>query len=734
MTTQTSSSEKSTAVRTRSHNHRFFNSAYFSFNLMTGWPLFVTFVLIFVLALIVPGVRISSEISRDIGFVSRTEFYDDIRTCVSLLGLIGVGASMVCGFIGGLTTMRYIDNKVAVNFYHSLPLRREAHFVTSVLPPFVTYLVSFIAASAVNVTTYILRFGYVAGTSSIVAHSLLYGVIFFMLIYSITLVGASLSGTGFMRFVSTLYIMFMPLAIYALFVAIIASGSSMFNSEYYFGDNIISICLPMRFLYAVSFDEAAVGNGANLGYIAPFSSEIAVTAVISVVMLFVSFVLYMWRHSESASRPLVWGVARFIFKYSSMFMGATLFGLIFRVMFESDGWMIFGIVVGSLIMFMLVNGILNKSARAMFMGLRGFAVYGAAMAAVVIVFYADAFGIYSTTPSASFVKTATVSLGNYYNVEFGGDLAYRTTKLCAMMLDADENKDSGSEKATTQYYDSFEKDNYFYEFPEEIIETIPIDTDTDLSDRYPGVYSGEGREYIWVNVVYKTKLGFDIAMEYHIDCATVDSFAKYVERYANEHGGGFPDSDDELNYVHISSSVLPLGKSYISGENPECAELLEYFKNRGDTTDLGCAIGAVTFGAYHRNGYFGGKSATYTYMFYEKETELMKKLSVEDADLGENIIADYIGGIDHIIVVSNDSEKWEIFYDRDEIFTIVNSLYAISDYWDNVVPCTKDHTYNVFFVYTSEPDTDDGKYYNTSDVLSFAKGEVPQIVTEAFAD
>lgn len=710
MTTHTSLSERKAG---RSPNRRFFNSAYFSFRLRCGWPLFVTFLVIFILSLIVPGVKYASQLAdrnTDVIPMTSAELHSCVIDYMSIIGLLNVAMSMFCGFISGLTALKYVNKKVAVNFYHSLPLRREAHFICSVLPPFVTYLAAFLIGHLVNFAVFTMRVG--EANFAILGHSILYGVIFFMLIYSITLAGASLAGTGFMRFVSSMYIMFLPLVAFLLFIGMIAIGNPEFNSDYYISDRLISLCPPARFFRLYNLTEHE-----TLSYLCPIDKNVTVTAVISIVMLAVSFVLYLWRHSESASQPLIWRAARFVFKYSSMFIGGTLFGLIFRAMFESSGWMIFGIITGSLITFMLVNGIINKSARAIFRGVRGLVVYACVMAAVVIVFYVDALGMFSDTPQPSFVKNVTVSIGNYYNLELGGDFAYRATKLIGQTVEQSRGADPDEVCVTDGYLVS------------EVIDPDDANTDIDLQAIYT---SGKTFDTWRLTAEYKTKLGFTLAMRYYVNCDAAAELVSFIEGYAAERGGGFPESSQNITSMEVSALGMSDSHIQLSGD---IANTLEYLKSRTVPENPGMAIGCVMFRSESPEEYFSsGSSRTYVYLLYASDAELVEHFfgesSVPDA------IEDMKASVKMIYVVSNTTAEYKSFENRSETDEIIDSLYSMwTDYYtrDNVLRCTKDHAYNVFPVFEDEEGTAAKAYYGYSGSLSFRRGDVPGFVVRDLA-
>lgn len=81
------------------------------------------------LSLIVPGVKYASHIAEGYLEMSAAKIHSNVREYMSIIGVVNVGMSMLCGFICGLTAMKYVDKKVAVNFITAC--RSDARLISS---------------------------------------------------------------------------------------------------------------------------------------------------------------------------------------------------------------------------------------------------------------------------------------------------------------------------------------------------------------------------------------------------------------------------------------------------------------------------------------------------------------------------------------------------------------------------------------------------------------------------
>lgn len=713
MTTQTSFSDK----KTKTQNRRFFNSRFFKFKLKTGWPLFIVFIFVFILSMGVPSVSfITEHISRYYG----NELRDKAVNFLYGIGIVNVVISMFGGLLCGLTTMKYTTNKVAVNFYHSLPVRREALFITSTLQSFVYYVSAFAAGLLMVFATFALRLG--SMTEYFIRPILLtfeYGVLFFFLIYAMTLFAASLTGTGFMRIIAAAYVIFLPLGMYSLFVATLGTGgihNKIINTGYYFSyQPVIFLCPPFRFLNLIL--ENVSGGMTFAGAI---SKDVVIVFVTAVVFYGLAFLLYCLRASESASQPVIWKPARFVFKYASIFMGGTLFALMFDGMFESVPWMIFGVIIGSVILFMLTNGIISKSAREIFKGLGGFAAYMAVMAAITAVFYCDVFGMFATVPDGALVKRVELNVDYSLEAEYGGDFACKVTNLLKKTMEKSEFSDGGI------YYGSNE------------VPLVEIYTEEKANTEdvvYNGGYAYAGWEYqsVTVEAVLHTKIGIPYAIRIYPDCEAAHELVKYLYDTGKADTKIPPADQFDSGYIDVF-----LDEYYESdiADHDNINELVRLAEMLSDPFGLKAdspIVGQISL--YRKydassNIFYSPNGRYCNYMIHANDVDVLNEI-MEDFDgsfeSGDHVIDYYIDtiGLQEICVVDNEKNERITLREEDTLREFTKALWSLTYYYGDFPLCENEHRYNVFLKLV-----DDTDYYGGC--MHFRRGAVPERVTELF--
>ena len=732
MTTQASFSDK------RSPNRRFFNGRFFRFQLKTGWPLLVVFIFVFVLSIIVPSVSYIGDMNDNYEFPPTyytQGMLDETVEFLYMMGTWNVVISMFGGFLCGLTAMRFVNNKVAVNFYHSLPMRRESLFTTSTLQTFLYYVIAFVAALAISFGAFAFNFSAMtAFFISPAALTLVYGVLFFFLVYAMTLFAASLTGTGLMRFIGAVYVIGLPLVTFVLFVISVGSlgmYESILDVDYYMSaEFLIPLCAPLRLINLAG--ENADGDYMLRGI---FNKETLIVLLTALVFYGLAFLLYCIRPSESASKPVIWRPAAFVFKYVSMFLAATLFALMFYgIFYESMPWMIFGLIIGTLIVFMLTNGILNKSARAIFKGIRGLVIFGVVMAVITVVFYIDVFGIFASIPSGSLVNRAQICLEHDIEAEYKGDFASKVTNIIGRTHEKqlDINYDGG-------YYILTEDK----EVPYEAVELIY--KDGELPNIAQDMYSGYNYDSMSVEAVFHTKLGIPYAVRIYPNCEQVYELAQfiadtnkdalalpdkelvdhgYIELYMNDHTTydekyelySFHSRDYNADEIYSIAQKLsdPTG---MKNESP-IVGIISLYVNKGGNRSIG--------GFYYNNG-------KYTNLFiHANDYEALNDICNTDYYTCEEDFINYYmenNTIRGIYVVDNDENEGIYITDTEKLRSMFLSLSGMNSYNDPAI-CGSDHRYNVF-VYFEGNDSEYCDY--TYEFTFFRNGAVPAFVTELFS-
>ena len=731
MTTQTSFSER------RSLNHRFFNGNFFRFQLKTGWPLLVVFSIVFILSMIVPSVSYVTDLldSSYESYPITESICDKAVEFLYTLGVANVLVSMAGGFLCGLTTMRYTNNKVAVNFYHSLPMRREALFTTSTLQTFLYFAAAFVTALLVVFCTFAGNLG--EFTSFFIRPILLtmfYGILFFLLVYSMTLFGASVTGTGLMRFIGGVYVIGLPVITFIIFVVSSANMGiyeSIIDTDYYLSPMfLIPLCAPLRFINLLEdVDNTIIFRGI-------LNKETLIVFATVLIFYGLAFFLYCIRPSESASKPVIWRPASFIFKYVSMFIGGSLFGLIFYGILYSTGWMVFGVIIGSFILFMLTNGILNKSPRAIFRNVRGFIIFMAVMAVITTVFYVDVFGIFADIPDGGFVHRVELIVDNNTEVEYTGDFASKATNIIG--------------KNYTKEYGYYNGEVFIIDddkYSDEPVSLVYSDTPGNTSPfETVSLYNGYQYDSISIEAVFHTKIGIPYAVKVYPTCEQACELVKFMYD-TGKIPGEMPDIKS-LDSGYVELYLGTLGRFENTGyyeyyddtsimNKYNTAELYAFAEKLSDPAGLESSSPVVgQFGFYHNAGnsrddfigYYNNNGRHIYFMIHASDYEVINELvGFEMFTCEEDVIDYYIeeNDVEGLYVIDNDTNESIYITDPVKVRDMITAFYSTARYYDTSVFCSKDHRYNVFVMF------DDEQSY--SENLFFRRGCVPSFVEEIFA-
>ncbi len=759
MTTQTLPSENKKSIG----KCRFFSTRYFRFLLRTTWPMLVALTVVFAISFVVPAayfastsfeLRYDGYYAADAGF--RENMVREISEFLAGLGMTNIVVAMLAAFVCGLVTMRYVNNKTAVNFYHSLPVRREALYVTSTLATGLYFVIPYVVNAFLAYVILALRRPVSPEHFTIVCQAVFLGLLFSLLVYSMTAFAASFCGTGLFRIIGTVYVAFLPAVMFLLTLGMAntVNHNSILNFDYYIDHFILKICPVLRVIETIN-------DGSN--YLFVISARTVLAVAFWIVLFFVlSFVLYLVRRSESAGTPLIYRTARFIFKYASLYVGTTAFGLLFESMFDSEFWTVVGCLIGLIVTFMLVNGLMNKSARAIFRGFGGLLIFVAVFVLIFVVLFADVFGMYRNIPSEKIVNYVELTVSNDYAVRFEGDEAKHVAAMLEEALKRDRDGEEGSEKGHERMgspafvddkteYDKFyaqQFNEYYYEFDKNDYMT---DTDVDYSadravpedvciEEAIGLSDFCMRSYrsVTLNMLFRTRLGFPVAMQYYYDCDAISDVLMYFENSGKTERA---PADGEIVCASVNLPITAGGYSeyysYLNGDllteavGKDKLAALKTLTLDMDKYESSPVIGTVQIHENENTVSAAGYNVFSTYPVYADNTEVLnaflayKGRAFKDAS---EVYADVAANIGCIVVTDNDTGAYVCYMTDANQKEIVKSLTDLCGMWDGVggvLPCRTDHRYTVTVF---EVDDVYGQHET-----GFREGAVPAFVLEDLA-
>lgn len=319
-----------------------------------------------------------------------------------------VAVSLVCG----LSSFHYLTSRSRVDFYHSIPVRRETlflvHYVDGILMPAIPYAlalaVSVIVCAANGVSADLL-----CGTavSAYVLH-----MIYYILCYTTVVIASMLTGHLVIGFFGSMVLMFyMPIA-----ATLIDSFFNSFFLSYCYQDktsaleNFTRVSPVMEYIHTVSLygDQKAVVMAA------------VIAVIVSVILAAAAVFLYKKRPSEAAGKAMAFAVSQPIIRVLITVVAGLGMGFFFWSLQQSNGWMAFGVVCGSVVAHCVIESIYHFDFRKLFSHKGQLAISTFAALAILFSFRFDVFGYDSYLLSAEKVEYASVDISSLNNwVSYG---------------------------------------------------------------------------------------------------------------------------------------------------------------------------------------------------------------------------------------------------------------------------------------------------------------------------
>lgn len=348
------------------------------------WVFALTFLLAFFAMTVVSAMYISRH---DFTTLYRNELVVSVvqyNTAGNVL--FTIISALLCGF----TSFAYLHSKKKVDFFHSLPIKREKLFLVNFLNGILIYVVSYLlnllcclVLVAANGGGF---FGAAAGGLSVFAYNLSY----FILIYSVVVLSAMLTGNLVVNMLGAVVLLF-----YGPVLCLLIDGyySTMFTTYYSRSGNLLHY-LEERLSPIVA-------------YICSHSAWGALLAAALITAL--SLALYRIRRSEAAGKAMAFKLSMAPIKIAIVLVSSMLSGLIFYDIVDTGIWMLFGVLCGCLLSYCIIEVIYHFDFRKAFAHKLQF--FGCAAGCVLIfsIFQFDLLGYDSYLPRESNVESVAIS-------------------------------------------------------------------------------------------------------------------------------------------------------------------------------------------------------------------------------------------------------------------------------------------------------------------------------------
>ena len=417
------------------------------------------------------------------------------------LAIVTIVGAVICAVSG----FGYLFSKKKVDFFHSLPVKREklfaVRYVNGVLIYLVPYLVMILISFAlIAVSGHFESLIFTSALEGLAVHVLGYLTVYTTLILCVTFVGNivvffAVSGWTF-------GITLVVLSLYTWF-------EEMFFYTYsYLGDSLEERLYSLRFLCPGYFYAYQI--------ITPEVSMLFQQLVYTVVLLVIALLVYRVRPSDGAGKAIAFPILKPILRISIEILAGGCIGMLFFNMADNGtgvpGWMLFGVVLGVVLSHMLVESIFHYDIRKCFADKLSMVACVAVTIGFVLVMRYDVFGYDKYLPKEKKIESVAIEingLDGYRNVYYYGDTG-------ATYVEEIYEMELTNITAVYPYLESLVEDSEIYYKNRELLLAT-------------GDVSYKNSSHVSVNVAYRLKSGKTIYRNYMANGIREELFAPVFE-------------------------------------------------------------------------------------------------------------------------------------------------------------------------------------------------------------
>ena len=340
---------------------------------------------------------------------------DDIRMLLSANNIFAKLGICIMAVLCGVALFSYLHSRQKVDFYHSIPLKRGAlflnNYVSGILMVLPALLVMYALTAVISAVMGVPADNPNSITGSGIAEALLAHVLFFLFIYTVSVLATILTGNTIL---AVLLDGWMLCSIPA--VGMIGQALGQQYLRHWNGSGILDwICYntsPVILYFSVGSDDYFWGRYGR-SMLAQSATTFAAVLVITVLLFLLSYVLFQRRKSERAGTAIAFESLKMPLKCYMVLLIAFVLGLIFLAI-GGEFWVWFGLLAGTVLGHLLIEMIYHFDFRAAFAHWKTMIVLAVAAVAVMLGVQNDVMGYDQWIPDGN--KVASVgfitSLGN----------------------------------------------------------------------------------------------------------------------------------------------------------------------------------------------------------------------------------------------------------------------------------------------------------------------------------
>lgn len=313
--------------------------------------------------------------------------------------------TILLAFLFSVVMFKYIHGKKSINFYHSLPVKREAHFLAALAVSIIYFTAAFFVCLLLSMV--IFPSYMTAEIVALAVKQFLLNTFYFVMLSAFFSVSAVLCGTVWSHAIlAAISLGIVPL-IYVLTVFFAFLGQNSLYMTPLYADAIIGWQSPAIMYFSYFYEAGEMGAG-------KFILCLAVMLLLAVIFAAIALLIYKKLRSENAGKPIIFKkfsiVLQYILTYAIMLCAGY-------IIYEITSYSMFAAVIAfvavGFVAFGIINMIFLRNRKKFFAGFKRVWIMIAVIAVVFPLCYADIFGFDEMLPKSENVE----SLEIYYRGE-----------------------------------------------------------------------------------------------------------------------------------------------------------------------------------------------------------------------------------------------------------------------------------------------------------------------------
>lgn len=348
-----------------------------------------------------------------------------VKTTVGMENALAVIIISTSAIVMALTGFMYLHSRKQVDFYHSIPVKREEIFavkyLNGILIILFAYIVNMILAMGILAINGVQASVFM--TAGCIAFAVHAGG--FIVNYGLMVLAVMLTGNFFISILGA-----MVLFAYIPALLLLTEG---LMSLFYATLNFRTINFEELMVHGspISYYINCIITGAGLDEIEQYGTmmgSVGVMYLVGAVMALSALFLYKKRPSESAGKAMAFKVTKAPIKILMVTPITIASSILFWTIYYSVPWAVFGFVIGLVVSHCVVEIIYHFEFRKLFANLYQMGICAVLSLVVIAMFRYDLFGYDRYKPAEKDFESATIYASNLQDgISYGLPYQYMTS-------------------------------------------------------------------------------------------------------------------------------------------------------------------------------------------------------------------------------------------------------------------------------------------------------------------